>query len=349
MGKYKLSVIIPTYNAEKYIDECIKSIMNQSFGFENIEVVLVDDKSTDSTRKIVEDYSNRYENITAVFNNENSQSPSKPRNIGIEHATSDYVMFMDNDDVYDSRMCEVMYDGIVGQKVDVVTCRFIFNRDYEASIKEKTFLDDMETVVRFDSVYDEPRLMTTSHPGFIWNKIFKRDLLLENQIRFPDNLLYEDIYFMVQVYLNANGILLLNDFWGYYYNVRTVGEDKSLSEWFSEKNLIKRFEGMELIFEKLDEYGAEFPSLEGELLVGWTKIFIYTNPEKGRELLGKAKKYYPRYKWNTRLFTIGIPLNVCINVFMKVFPLSITLAVFITRLYAIFFSSGIVSKSRRAA
>lgn len=349
MGKYKISVIIPTYNAERYLNTCIDSLVNQNFGFENIEVILVDDNSNDATKEILKDFSERHENVVAIFNSENSGSASRPRNIGIENATSDYIMFMDNDDYYYPDMCEVMYDNIIKENVDIVTCRFIFNKNNTESIKEKTFLDDYDEVVKIDSVYDMPQLMTTSHPGFIWNKIFKRDLLVDHNVRFPEKALYEDIYFMIQAYLNAEGILLLNDFWGYCYIVRTEGEDKSTSEEFNEKNLIKQFEGLKLIFEKLDEYHTDFPSLEGEMLVGWTKLFIFTNPSDKRELLKKAKRYYKRYRWNTRLFTIGVPLNVCINIFMKVFPISISFAIFITKFYNLLVSLNIASKTRRAA
>lgn len=349
MKRYKISVIIPTYNAENYLKDCIDSLINQTLGFDNIEVILVDDQSTDSTQDILNDFSAKYENVVTIFNKDNSGSPSKPRNIGIQNATSDYIMFMDNDDYYYPEMCEVMYRNIVNENADIVTCRFIFNKNNEESIKEKTFLDDYDKIIKINSVYEMPQLMTTSHPGFIWNKIFKKNLLIKHDIHFPENALYEDIYFMIQAYLNANGILLLNDFWGYCYIVRTKGENKSTSENFNEKNLLKQFKGLKLIFNKLDEYGADFPSLEGEMLVGWTKLFIFTNPKNKKALLKKARKFYKRYKWDTRLFTISLPLNICINIFMKIFSINISIAIFITKFVNFLISLNLVSKSRRSA
>ena len=138
MVKYRISVILPTYNSEKFLDDCINSLINQSFGFEKLEVIFADDGSNDSTPEMLRDYSNKYENVTAIFSEKNTGSPSKPRNMGIENATSDYIMFMDHDDMYSPEMCEVMYQCITCENVDIVSCRLVFNKDNE-SIREKRF------------------------------------------------------------------------------------------------------------------------------------------------------------------------------------------------------------------
>ena len=97
---YKVSVIMPVYNAEEYLGNALDSVINQSMGFENIELILVDDKSTDNSRNIIEEYSNIYYNIKPIFLDENSGCPGIPRNVGIKNASSDYIMFIDNDDEY---------------------------------------------------------------------------------------------------------------------------------------------------------------------------------------------------------------------------------------------------------
>ena len=347
MAKYQISVIIPTYNSEKFLDGCIQSLINQSFGFENIEVIFADDGSNDSTPEILRDYSNRFENVTAIFSEKNTGSPSKPRNMGIENATSDYIMFMDHDDRYFPEMCEVMYEGITAENVDIVTCRLVFNRDNKELIRERMFLDELEDVVRIDSPMEMPQIMTSSHPGFIWNKIFKRELINRKHIRFPEDALYEDICFMVLSYLNAEGILLLNDFWGYCYVVRTEGENKSTSEVFDDEKLLMRLRGLEVILKELDECEVEFPSLEGEMIAGWVKNFLFTNPKSERSILQEAEKHYRRYKWNTRIFTIGLAFNILLNVFMVLFRSSVSFAIFAAEFYNLLVRLGIASKSRR--
>ena len=100
MSDYKISMIIPTFNVEDDLKRAMDSLLNQTFGFENIEVLLVDDFSTDNTRQLILDYANQYDNIKHIFLESNSGSAGKPRNIGIKHATADYIMFLDNDDEY---------------------------------------------------------------------------------------------------------------------------------------------------------------------------------------------------------------------------------------------------------
>ena len=97
---FKISVVMPVYNAEKELNAAIDSIINQSLGFENIELIIVDDCSTDNSRNIISDYANEYDNIVPVFLDENSGLPGKPRSLGIKYASADYISFLDSDDEY---------------------------------------------------------------------------------------------------------------------------------------------------------------------------------------------------------------------------------------------------------
>ena len=121
---YKVSVIVPVYNAQDTLKVAINSVINQTIGFENIELILVDDKSSDNSRKIITSYSNKYGNIKAIFLEENTGSPSKPRNIGIDNSTSLYIIFLDNDDEIIPDYCETLYDTIDKEKVNVVHCSY---------------------------------------------------------------------------------------------------------------------------------------------------------------------------------------------------------------------------------
>ena len=116
----KITVIIPIFNGEKHIKKTLNSLFNQTFGFENIEVIIVDDCSTDNTAKILKDYENKYENIKCFFLEKNNGTPGKGRNIGIQNASTDYIMFLDSDDEFALDMCEVMYSTITNENVDFV-------------------------------------------------------------------------------------------------------------------------------------------------------------------------------------------------------------------------------------
>ena len=109
---YKISVIVPVFNVEDTLQNAFDSILNQSIGFENLEVIFVDDKSTDKSADLINSYSKKYNNIKSFFLDENSGFAGKPRNIGIENATAPYLMFLDPDDIFLENACEVLYDNI---------------------------------------------------------------------------------------------------------------------------------------------------------------------------------------------------------------------------------------------
>ena len=121
---FKISVIMPIYNAEKNLKKSINSIIQQTIGFENIELILVDDKSTDNSRSIIEHFSTKFQNITPIFLENNSGGASIPRNYGMKKSTSEYIMFIDSDDEYSEDLCEKFYKCISSHDVDLVSCNY---------------------------------------------------------------------------------------------------------------------------------------------------------------------------------------------------------------------------------
>ena len=230
---YKISVIIPTYNSEKYIEKAINSVFNQSIGFENIELIIVDDNSTDSTREIIKKYE-KYPNIKCIFQDENSGTPSRGRNIGIDNANSEYVMFLDNDDIYTDSMCEVLYNTITETNVDIAMCNY-------SSAK----LNDKE--VPLNIIHENDSIVTYLNPEenidiykrlLMWDKIFKLDFLNRFNIRCPDGYFREDHYFCIQAFLNTKKVASLEDYYGYIYNERFNEGDLSSSKDISTKFLL---------------------------------------------------------------------------------------------------------------
>ena len=110
---YKISIIIPVFNVEDYIDNAFQSIYNQTFNFEDIEIIFIDDNSTDNSLEIIEKYAKKYRNVISIHLDTNSGTAGKPRNIGMSHATADYIMFLDPDDLFTDDACEILYDEIL--------------------------------------------------------------------------------------------------------------------------------------------------------------------------------------------------------------------------------------------
>ena len=318
----KISVIVPTYNAEDYLINAVNSVINQTFGFENIELILVDDNSNDGTKDIIKELSEMYENINVIFLEENSGSPSKPRNIGIKKAKSEYIMFLDNDDTYCPDFCQKMYETIEQYGSDFITCRNYDNVNGKVS-RFHSILNKKGKFIQLHSIEADDTLLSTTSM-LIWNKIYRKSLLLDNDIEFPTGTLYEDVYFNLKAYLKAQNIVFLNDYYGYNYNIRTGGENKSTSHDFKEENLIKFYNGLNNIFNLLKYENKYFKNFECEMLIGFTKWLLLTKCDIELKLsfLRDFKIHYKKYSLFIRLEHIPLIQNLLINIGIKFISLN---------------------------
>ena len=315
-----MSIIIPSYNVKDCLTNAVDSIINQSIGFENIELILVDDNSNDGTQILIKNFSDSYENIICIFLDKNSGSASVPRNKGLEVASADYVMFLDADDFYYPEMCEKLYNTIISDDVDIVSSRFNY---YTNGITKnpKSIFDKYDNLIKVDSIYDFPKIMTVGFTTQLINKMYKKNIILENDILFPEGEQNEDIYFAVKYYLVANGIIILNDYYGYAYNLRGYGE--SISVTFNLTNLVQMTNGLLSIFNLFKAYNQDFFNFKGELLLGWTKWFIFTDLRNDKEiqkqLLNQTKIYFKSFPLFTRILSVSLTFNIIINICYKIF------------------------------
>ena len=274
----KLSVIIPLYNAEKFIEPTVQSIINQSFGFENIELLLIDDNSKDNTHQIIKKLSDEYPNIKSIFLEGTSGSASKGRNVGIKNATTDYIMFLDQDDKYSESMCEIMYNTIENEDVDIVMCnyKFYLHNKFKEN-KEELDLSYIKT--------DPKKNELIFNDIFMWNKIFKKEFILKNNILCPEKVLSEDMVFCINAYLNTDEVIYLNNFHGYMYNIRDTEEDSSTSNNISEESFLKLLEGYYLTIKLFREANREdlIPILMKTHFVTLISSFITLNAEVNKE------------------------------------------------------------------
>lgn len=220
MIQYKISTIIPVYNAEKYLKRAIESIINQTIGFENIELIIINDNSNDNSKKIIEEYSKQYENIIDIHLTKNSGLPGKPRNIGIEHATAPYLIFLDADDEYFPHAFEIYYNTIAQEKSDFVMGSHYWNLNGEKhKINILHECNSTSSVININPLLNEKnfRRSTYYHPS-PWGKIFNKKLIIDKNIRFLEDKLSEDAYFYYKTIINSKKITLLpNDILYIYY------------------------------------------------------------------------------------------------------------------------------------
>lgn len=199
---YKISIIIPVHNVENYLEQCLDSIVNQTIGLENLQVVMVDDHSTDNSLKIMKDYSTKYDNFISISLKEGQTGAGVTRNEGLKNATGKYIMFTDSDDFYEVTSCEVMYREIEEQKTDFVTFNYR-NADEDGTPWEHPIFNlDVYQDMKLDiKDYDKSFYVMNSS---VCNKIFNREFLLNNNIWFfNDGKPSEDTYFSMSAFLNA--------------------------------------------------------------------------------------------------------------------------------------------------
>lgn len=218
----KISVILPCYNISKYLNRCVNSILNQTIGFDNIELILVDDASTDTTWQIISEIETQYQdNVMAIHFDVNSRQGAA-RNVGLQYATSDYVAFIDPDDWVEPNYFEEMYAVIAQYKCDYVECGFLRDSSEEMTFfePEKITASPNNRHMIIDTI-DKRKLFLYLKPvkKSCCTKLIKRSFLIDNNISCPEKLLYEDQYWSMLVFLYSKNIYILDkNLYHYYIN-----------------------------------------------------------------------------------------------------------------------------------
>ena len=220
MIEYKLSIIVPTYNSENEIEDTFNSIKNQTLGFDDIELIFVDDNSTDSTFRIITEYSDAYENVKAFKTDANSKFAGKPRNIGLDKSTSKYVLFLDSDDRLLVNSCEILLNNITSNGADISIGAQINYYDNDVQEHIPPLYTGRNEI--FENGNDMNLLSIT--PA-ISAKLFSKKLLITKKIRFAEGIPGQDLLFLTEVLLNSSKINVLNNNYIYYRQIH----DKSVS------------------------------------------------------------------------------------------------------------------------
>ncbi len=253
MNKYKISVIIPTYNSKKFLYSLFESIRKQTMDFNEIQIIFVDDNSDDEyTLKLLKSFDEEYDNVKVIFLDENDGFPGKGRNIGLNLSNADYVIFSDHDDTYVDDSFETMYNTAIKENADMLITNY-YKVFPDKKIKVKTdFNGENITVNNFK---DDLRLFTID-PA-IWTKLFKRSFLIENNIRFLETMLAEDLFVYINSLLLSTSTVYLDNFYGYNYSIRNTEKDKSTIHIRNKKYLQKMVEGYYQVDKLLSDNGSE--------------------------------------------------------------------------------------------
>lgn len=206
--KYKLSIVALVYNLEKYLPRCLDALVNQTL--QEIEILCVDDGSTDSAPQIIEDYQKKYPDKIKVFHKENG-GEFTTRNYGLERATGEYVTFVDTDDYVESTWAEKLYNAAKENDADMAVCGF-----------ERIDLETNKVVAKNMHKYGNVVKEIVKDDDFVafinpapWNKVYKREVIKD--FRFLPFRGFNDTMFLMTCYTKINKIAFVPDILYHYY------------------------------------------------------------------------------------------------------------------------------------
>jgi glycosyltransferase involved in cell wall biosynthesis len=302
----KVSIIVPIYNSEDTLERCISSILKQSF--KDFELLLIDDGSTDDSLSICNNFKNIDQRVK-VFSIQNSGA-AVARNVGLANAAGDYIGFVDSDDWIDHMMYKRLYDLAISKEAEVVSVNFV--QDF----LNKSIFNKVEYE---DGCYAEEELLNLIYPNLICSdklennvpytmvtKIFKRTLLLENDIKFHEPLLGgQDMAFSIKCFLHCNKFCLSKKdyFYHYVYNKNSRTNTYLKNAWVIYKEANKYFEKITKNFPRFD-FSKQ---VHLDLLRGAMSAINYElKPGNKKTTLQKIKKVREIYSDNSLDTAYGI-------------------------------------------
>jgi len=234
-----VSIIVPVYNSEKTLELCIKSLISQTY--KNIEIIIIDDGSQDKSEKIYKKYSKLDKRI--IYKKIKNHGASYARNIGISISHGEYLCFVDSDDEVSANFCEVLLKNLISSNCDLSCCGYIETKN-----------DCPKNVIEQDKkIFSEEKYLAilTKYQGFLCNKMFKKSIIIKNNIQLNENIkMCEDLLFNFLYLDKCKNIVCTNQIL-YMYKISNDSLSRNLTNnWF---DILKVYN---IIYKKLDNYNA---------------------------------------------------------------------------------------------
>lgn len=224
MNRIKLSIVVPCYNVENFIEKCIESLINQKY-IENIEILLINDGSTDNTEKKIKKYLKNKHNLIYFY--KKNEGLSKTRNFGIENSKGKYIMFLDGDDYLEKEFSEIVIPTI-DKEFDLINIshrQVLLNKENNKAKTLKSFSLKKQTLNLNDFIFNS--FLTSA-----CTKIIKKEIIQSNKIYFSDAKWYEDVNFVLKIAVKSNRIINISE---NLYNY--VQRNNSITKTYNEKIL----------------------------------------------------------------------------------------------------------------
>ena len=266
----KISIIVPVYNTSTYLEECLDSLINQSI--KDIEIICIDDKSSDDSPKILEKYAASDERVKVLYNKENT-GQAIARNIALKYVKGEYIAFMDSDDKIDLDGYEKVLNFSLENDLDMVLFNVVrFDHKgiiggselHERSIQEK---------VTKSSILEHPEFVYDTSPC---NKLIKTSLLVDNNIEFIDRL-YEDLLFSMELFSSTDSVGVLPEVKYYWRRRRDKSNKSTTQDRTNKKNIEDRIfiiNKIEDLFKSDEKYKSLLDAYHFKLLEIDYRLFI---------------------------------------------------------------------------
>ncbi|MBN8250831.1 glycosyltransferase family 2 protein [Priestia flexa] len=211
----KLSILIPAYNAEKYISNCLDSILSQSY--KDLEIIVVDDNSSDETFNILQKYEKEH-SVLKIIHNSTNRGVVNVRNDLLKKCNGEYIMFCDADDFMEQNATTLAINNMENQSVDLVVFNYKM-RKKGFTIKSREKFMNQRKYEKIDLILSHVNHLKTLYWGVLWNKCYKKSIITEHKLCFQEGI--EDVMFNIQYMSRINSAYILNDYL-YNYNQTNI-------------------------------------------------------------------------------------------------------------------------------
>lgn len=304
-----VSIIIPVYNVEQYIGECLESILNQRY--KDYELIIIDDGSTDKSLDIIYNYKNKFENIL-ILKQEN-KGVSEARNLAMNYVNGKYVIYIDSDDFLDENMLEILVARSEKFNADITICEYYFYYSENSNKNRIQKYDvDEERVYEKDEVIKY--MLEDKLQGQLWHKLFKTDLLKATNFTFESGRYIQDIFPVFKAISNCNRIVFVKKPLYYYrqrYTSTVYKKDMKIADdfFFASKSIMNYIKSNNIIIDK--ESFKKFCSIT---LIKFIGYYVQADNENNEKSFKKSK--YSCLKVN--FFDIFFKKNIDFNIKIKV-------------------------------
>lgn len=272
----KVSVIIPVYNVEEYLQECLDSMLDQTY--KHLEIILIDDGSQDRCPYICDQYATKDDRIKVIH--KKNGGAASARNLGLEIASGEYISFVDSDDYVDKYYIQNLTEQLENTKSDIAVCSYV---SVSSDKKIPEILEKTGDYIGRDYLL---QFLTDWRCGLIWNKLFSKKVI--GDIRFEEGHIIDDEFFTYLVVLNARRVYVKNKQL-YYYRER---ENSAMNSHERKKELKRLQDRMEYLPKRFYAVTEKYPELYSEYLANLTDNLIILGKEANRipELEYQIKK-----------------------------------------------------------